>query len=69
MHDGDFDGAALTPVYLRSPFLEFKDDTLGEDGLDLAVNMDSPRVIKTHLQKKFTPKEMDQKNCKASRLD
>ncbi|XP_076435762.1 sulfotransferase 1C4-like [Babylonia areolata] len=64
MHDGNFAEAALTPVYLRSPFVEFKDDVLGEDGLDLARNMDSPRVLKTHLQHRFMPSEVDHKDCK-----
>ena len=64
MHDGNFDEASKTPVYLRSPFIEFKDDVLGEDGLDLANKMDSPRVLKTHLQNRFMPVETSKKNCK-----
>ncbi|KAK7090290.1 sulfotransferase 1A3-like [Littorina saxatilis] len=64
MHDGDFARATSTPVYLRSPFIEFKDDVLGEDGLDLANKIDSPRVLKTHLQHSFMPMETNKKNCK-----
>lgn len=64
MHDGNFSEASQKPVYLRSPFIEFKDDELGEDGLDLADKMDSPRVIKTHLQYRFMPEEINRKSCK-----
>ena len=64
MHDGNFAEASKTPVYLRSPFIEFKDDVLGEDGLDLANKMDSPRVLKTHLQNRFMPVEANKKDCK-----
>ncbi|XP_013068532.2 sulfotransferase 1A1-like [Biomphalaria glabrata] len=58
MHEGDFEGALATPVYIRSPFLEFKDLTLNEIGLDLASTMPSPRVIKTHLPLKLAPREI-----------
>nr|KAG5698016.1 hypothetical protein BaRGS_005834 [Batillaria attramentaria] len=64
MHEGNFAEATKKPVYLRSPFIEFKDDVLGEDGLDLAHKMDSPRVIKTHLQHRFMPEESNLKDCK-----
>lgn len=64
MHDGDFKGASETPLYLRSPFIEFKDDILGEDGFELARAMDSPRVIKSHLQHRFMPDELEHKDCK-----
>ncbi|CAL1537678.1 unnamed protein product [Lymnaea stagnalis] len=64
MHNGDFDGAMATPVYMRSPFLEFKDLTLNEVGLDLAKRAASPRVIKTHLPMKRVPKQMHDKKPK-----
>ncbi|KAH9491790.1 Sulfotransferase 1C4 [Bulinus truncatus] len=64
MHDGDFGGAKATPVYMRSPFLEFKDLTLKEVGLDIAGSSPSPRVIKTHLPLKLAPREIIEKKPK-----
>ncbi|XP_059169969.1 sulfotransferase 1C4-like [Physella acuta] len=64
MHDGNFEGAMATPVYLRSPFLEFKDLILNEVGLDLAEAASSPRVIKTHLPSKLAPAEIHEKKPK-----
>ncbi|XP_046365306.2 sulfotransferase 1C4-like [Haliotis rufescens] len=64
MSDGNFDSAYQKPVYFRSPFLEFKDDVLNEVGLELAEPMPSPRVIKSHLQVKLMPRQIQQKNCK-----
>ncbi|XP_064615619.1 sulfotransferase 1C2-like [Liolophura sinensis] len=64
MHDGDFKGASETPVYFRSPFLEFKDEILNEVGLELANPMSSPRVIKTHLPYSMIPRHLQQHSCK-----
>ncbi|XP_005104814.2 sulfotransferase 1C4-like [Aplysia californica] len=55
MNDGNISAAKQTPVYMRSPFLEFKDMTLNEVGLDIASQMASPRVIKSHLPLKLMP--------------
>lgn len=65
---GDFDTASTKQVYFRSPFLEFKDLTLNEVGLDIANPMPSPRVIKTHLPVKLAPKQMFQTRCKVQLL-
>ncbi|KAK6195256.1 hypothetical protein SNE40_000725 [Patella caerulea] len=59
VHDGDFETASKTPIYFRSPFLEFKDLTLNEVGLDIAHGMRSPRVIKSHLPFRLMPKKLD----------
>lgn len=67
MHDGDFKGASQTPVYFRSPFLEFKDEILNEVGLDLANPMPSPRVIKTHLPYSMVPRQLQQHRCKVGK--
>ena len=64
MNDGDFKGAAEKPVYFRSPFLEFKDETLNEIGLDLAESIPSPRVIKSHLPYRLMPIQIKTKSCK-----
>ncbi|GFO22778.1 sulfotransferase [Plakobranchus ocellatus] len=64
LNDADFAGAAASPVYMRSPFLEFKDDVLKEVGLDIAEAMPSPRVIKTHLPLKLMPKQLFEKKPK-----
>lgn len=68
MNNGDLKGASEKPVYFRSPFLEFKDTTLNEIGLDLAEQVPSPRIIKTHLQKRLAPRQLSEKNCKIAVL-
>ena len=68
MNNGDLKGASEKPVYFRSPFLEFKDTALNEVGLDLAEQVPSPRIIKTHLQKRLAPSQLNQKNCKVGNL-
>ncbi|RUS81151.1 hypothetical protein EGW08_011092 [Elysia chlorotica] len=64
LNDANFSLAASSPVYMRSPFLEFKDDTLQEVGLDIANALPSPRVIKTHLPKKLMPEQTFEKKPK-----
>ncbi|XP_029648302.1 sulfotransferase 1C4-like [Octopus sinensis] len=64
MNDGQLKEANEKQVYFRSPFLEFKDTVLNEVGLELAAAVPSPRVIKTHLQKRLAPKQLNDKNCK-----
>ena len=64
MNDAHLDGAYRKQVYFRSPFLEFKDEELNEVGIEIANNMSSPRVIKTHLPVNLLPKQIHQKNCK-----
>ncbi|XP_052765611.1 sulfotransferase 1C4-like [Mya arenaria] len=64
MNDGNFDEAIQKPVYFRSPFLEFKDEVLNEVGLDLANQMPSPRVIKSHLPVKLIPRQIKSRDCK-----
>ncbi|XP_041348074.1 sulfotransferase 1C2-like [Gigantopelta aegis] len=64
MNDGNIEAAKQKPVYFRSAFLEFKDEILNEIGIELANPMPSPRVLKSHLQVKWMPRQIHQKNCK-----
>ncbi|CAG5134654.1 unnamed protein product [Candidula unifasciata] len=64
MNDGNFETAMKTPVYMRSPFLEFKDTRLEENGLEIASAAPSPRVIKTHLPLKLMPHQIHDKKSK-----
>lgn len=68
MNDGHFETAMKIPVYMRSPFLEFKDTRLDEVGLEIASSAPSPRVIKTHLPLKLMPHEIHDKNAKVTFL-
>ena len=64
MNDGNIEAAKQTPVYFRSPFLEFKDEILNEIGLELANDVPPPRVLKSHLQVKWMPAQIHQKEVK-----
>ena len=68
MNDAHLDGAYRKQVYFRSPFLEFKDEELNEVGIEIANNMSSPRVIKTHLPVNLLPKQIHEKKCKVCTL-
>ena len=60
MHDGDLGAAQQCQVYMRSPFLEFKDTTegLNEVGLEIAAAIEAPRVVKTHLPVRLAPEQL-----------
>ncbi|KAH3752951.1 sulfotransferase 1A3-like [Dreissena polymorpha] len=64
MHDGNFEEAYQKPVYFRSPFLEFKDEVLNEIGLDIAAQLQPPRIIKSHLPVTLMPNQIQNRNCK-----
>ncbi|XP_059499280.1 uncharacterized protein LOC125450361 isoform X3 [Stegostoma tigrinum] len=65
-HDGDEDMCKRAPVHNRIPFLEFFPTHYNlPSGLEQIQNMDSPRMIKTHLPFQLIPKSFWEQDCKA----
>ena len=52
VHNGNVEGTELLDLNARFPFLEFACGPC-RTGINLITNMDSPRLIKTHLQRDY----------------
>ncbi|XP_068158258.1 luciferin sulfotransferase [Drosophila tropicalis] len=66
MNDCDFETALATDQEIRSPFMEFSFYTYGDaDGaIRILEDLDSPRLIKTHLPLALLPAQLWQKKAK-----
>ncbi|XP_078502816.1 sulfotransferase 1 family member D1-like [Lissotriton helveticus] len=62
-NNGEVEKAKRNPIYVRVPFLEFAAPCI-PSGIELLVNSQSPRIIKTHLPVKLLPKTFWKNNCK-----
>ncbi|KAJ1125218.1 hypothetical protein NDU88_003652 [Pleurodeles waltl] len=63
LNNGDVEKTKRNAIYTRVPFLEFASPGT-PSGIELLVNAESPRVIKTHLPVKLLPKTIWENNCK-----
>ncbi|XP_078508480.1 sulfotransferase 1 family member D1-like isoform X3 [Lissotriton helveticus] len=63
LNNGDVEKTKHNPINIRVPFLEFSSPHISS-GVELLVNSQSPRIIKTHLPVNLLPKTFWEKNCK-----
>ncbi|XP_068099934.1 sulfotransferase 1 family member D1-like [Hyperolius riggenbachi] len=63
MNRGDLEKSQKGAIFERVPFLESAGPGM-PSATDVLNKMDSPRVIKTHLQAEVLPKSFWEKNCK-----
>ncbi|KAM8962470.1 sulfotransferase 1C1-like [Pelodytes ibericus] len=62
--EGDIDRCRRAPTYDRHPFLEAVAPKPVPSGLQLAEQMEPPRILKTHLPVQLLPPSFWEKNCK-----
>ncbi|XP_064425657.1 sulfotransferase 1B1-like isoform X2 [Latimeria chalumnae] len=63
-HRGDVEKCKRAPTHIRTPFLEFAAPKPLPAGTEQLSQMDSPRVIKTHLPFQLVPKSFWEQDCK-----
>ncbi|XP_075441061.1 sulfotransferase 1C1-like isoform X1 [Ascaphus truei] len=64
MHEADVEKCMQAPCFVRVPFIELVPPAPMLSGMDQAITMDSPRVLKTHLPLKLLPPSIWEKNSK-----
>uniref|UniRef100_A0A8C5PV37 Sulfotransferase n=1 Tax=Leptobrachium leishanense TaxID=445787 RepID=A0A8C5PV37_9ANUR len=62
--DGDVEKCRRAPTYDRHPFLEVVAPKPVPSGLQLAEQMEPPRILKTHLPIQLLPPSLWERNCK-----
>ncbi|XP_032033628.1 sulfotransferase 1C3 isoform X1 [Hylobates moloch] len=63
-NDGDVEKCKRFPSLDRHPFLELKFPHKEKPDLEIALEMSSPRLIKTHLPSHLIPPSIRKENCK-----
>ncbi|XP_028914037.1 sulfotransferase 1C4-like [Ornithorhynchus anatinus] len=61
--EGDVDKCRRAPTHQRNPFIEWIIPQF-PSGVELALEMPSPRILKTHLPVQLLPPSFWEKNCK-----